>query len=505
VVVTVSVVPLIVHVPSGIAQLAFSVGGVLNPLVLSAKVNELPGAPLCDGFGTVTAGAPANVAVTEVFAEMLNMHVVLVLPLHAPPLQLVNVAPVFGTAVSVIAVPELNVLPVGDCAIVPGPLTAVVNSYWGGANVAVTDTLETIEKMQVGLVLLLHSPPDQFVKVAPVPGTAVRVISVPGGKVVPDGDWVMVPGPITLVVSVNPLKAAETVVFAVTTTLHVEFPPLPVHAPPQAVNVAPVFGTAVKFTVVLLAKEVPVGVCVIVPGPVTLVVNVYFVTVVTAVPVKFEEISAPPGPLIFKIAARAPRASGANVTVTVQAEPTGTGALHVLLAVKSPVFEPVIVTDETVIGPVPVEPFFSWNVSGEEEPTVVSGNRIGDGATRTGSGVGGGAAMAVPEMESVRVLTLVVSVSVPVNVPTSVGANFTVAMQFAAGATGAEHVFVTEKLGSPLTETLETVSGPYPWFVRPTGYVVDWPTWTGPPNPTDSPGLTHSTAVSTSAGEPLRT
>jgi hypothetical protein len=127
VVVTVSVEPLTVHVPPGIVQLAVYVGGVLNPLALSANVNALPAAPLCDGFGTTTAGAPANVAVTEVFAEMLNVHVVLVLPAHAPPLQLVNVAPALGTAVNVIAVPDANEVPVGDCVTVPGPVAVVVS------------------------------------------------------------------------------------------------------------------------------------------------------------------------------------------------------------------------------------------------------------------------------------------------------------------------------------------------------------------------------------------
>jgi hypothetical protein len=127
VVVTVSVEPLTVHVPPGIVQLAVYVGGVLNPLALNANVNALPADPLCEGFGTTTAGAPANVAVTEVFAEMLNVHVVVVLPAHAPPLQLVNVAPEPGTAVNVIAVPDANEVPAGDCVTVPGPVAVVVS------------------------------------------------------------------------------------------------------------------------------------------------------------------------------------------------------------------------------------------------------------------------------------------------------------------------------------------------------------------------------------------
>jgi len=104
-----------VHEPAGIEQLAVYVGAAENPAALSGNVNELPAAPVCDGVGVVTAGGVENVAVTDVFAEILNVHVVLVLPLHAPPDQLVNVAPVFGTAVKLIAVPDANEVPVGDC------------------------------------------------------------------------------------------------------------------------------------------------------------------------------------------------------------------------------------------------------------------------------------------------------------------------------------------------------------------------------------------------------
>ena len=50
-------------------------------------------------------------------------------------------------------------------------------------------------------------------------------------------------------------------------------------APPQFENVAPGFGTPVRFTVVLFPNDVPVGDCVIVPGPATLVENVNFVAV----------------------------------------------------------------------------------------------------------------------------------------------------------------------------------------------------------------------------------
>jgi hypothetical protein len=89
---------LIAHEPAGIEQLAAYVGVVENPVAVSGNVNEPPAAPVCDGVGVVTTGGLENAAVTDVFAEMLNAHAVLVLPLHAPPDQLVNVAPVLGTA-----------------------------------------------------------------------------------------------------------------------------------------------------------------------------------------------------------------------------------------------------------------------------------------------------------------------------------------------------------------------------------------------------------------------
>jgi hypothetical protein len=114
------------------------VGVVANPAALSGNVKELPAAPVCDGVGVVTAGGPEKVAVTDVLAEILKVQVVL-LPLHAPPDQLVNVAPVFGTAVSMIEVPDANEVPVGDCVMVPGPLTVVVSVYCASANLAVID------------------------------------------------------------------------------------------------------------------------------------------------------------------------------------------------------------------------------------------------------------------------------------------------------------------------------------------------------------------------------
>ena len=114
VVVTVNVVPLMVQVPSGIEQLAVSVGGAVNPLVVIGKVKAVPADPIWVGCDGVTIGAAVNVAVAVVFAVMVKAHAAVVLPAHAPA-QLVNVAPVFGTAVKVIDVPDAKLVPVGAC------------------------------------------------------------------------------------------------------------------------------------------------------------------------------------------------------------------------------------------------------------------------------------------------------------------------------------------------------------------------------------------------------
>jgi hypothetical protein len=279
VVVTVSVEPLTVHVPPGIVQLAVYVGGVLNPLALSANVNALPAAPLCDGFGTTTAGAPANVAVTEVFAEMLNVHVVLVLPAHAPPLQLVNVAPALGTAVNVIAVPDANEVPVGDCVTVPGPFTAVVSVNCGGpANVAVTVVFSEILNVHAMLVTPAHAPPDQPVNVAPEFGMAIRLIAVPHANEFPVGVCETVPGPLIIVVNVYFCvveKVPDTWIFPVIVKTHTGFVLPPHAAPTQLVNVAPASGTAVAVITVPDAKVVPGGDNVTVPGPLVLNDTVY--------------------------------------------------------------------------------------------------------------------------------------------------------------------------------------------------------------------------------------
>ena len=100
-------------------------------------------------------------------------------------------------------------------------------------------------------------------------------------------------------------------------------------------------------------------------------------------------------------------------------------------------------------------------MSGEEEPVAVSGNRIGFGAWKIGSGIGGGGVTDVADIANARVPTLVSIVSVPVNVPTDVGVKVTPVAQFPrGGAMGDVHWFERVRLGSPVTVMFEIVSGP---------------------------------------------
>jgi hypothetical protein len=96
-------------------QVAVKVGVVVNPATLIANVNTFPADPVCEGCVTVTAGFAAKVAVTLVFATMLKVHTAFVLPEHAPPDQLMNVAFEFGTAVRVRDVFAPNDAPDGAC------------------------------------------------------------------------------------------------------------------------------------------------------------------------------------------------------------------------------------------------------------------------------------------------------------------------------------------------------------------------------------------------------
>ncbi len=103
----------------------------------------------------------------------------------------------------------------------------------------------------------------------------------------------MVPGPTALVVSDTfAAKFAVTVVLTLRTMVHVVGAALEHVTPLQLTKDELALGVSVRVMVVLFGKDVPVGDCVIVPGPATLVENVNFATVVTAVPVKLHR-SAP--------------------------------------------------------------------------------------------------------------------------------------------------------------------------------------------------------------------
>jgi hypothetical protein len=320
------------HAPDQLVKDAFAAGTAVSVI----DVPELKLAPVGDcmivpGPLTVVVSvycAAANVAVTDVFAEMLKAQIVLVLPLQAPPDQLVNVAPLFGTAVSVIAVPDANEVPVGDCVIVPGPTTFVANENWPPENVAVTVVFAlSVTIHTVGTVLGTQALDDvQLTNVAPALAKAVRTTSEPGANEVPVGDCVIVPGPTTLVVSVTLVaKFAVTIAFEFSTTVHVVAPERVQVAPVQLTNEEFALGVSVSVMVVLFGNDAPVGDCATVPGPMTLAENVNFVTVVTAVPVNAEPVSAPLGPLILSVAARPPKACGAKVIVIEHDDPTAIG------------------------------------------------------------------------------------------------------------------------------------------------------------------------------------
>ena len=167
----------------------------------------------------------------------------------------------------------------------------------------------------------------QLTNVAPALGKAVRTTSELGANDVPVGDCVMVPGPTTLVVRETfAAKFAVTTSFEFSTIVHVVAPARVQVAPVQLTKEEFALGVSVTVMVVLFGNDVPVGDCVIVPGPTTLVENVNFVTVVTAVPVNVAPVSAPLGPLILSVAARPPKACGANVIVIEHDDPTAIGA-----------------------------------------------------------------------------------------------------------------------------------------------------------------------------------
>ena len=219
----------------------------------------------------------------------------------------------------------------------PGPTTLVVSENCGELNVAVTVVFAfSVTRHSVAGVLGKHALDGaQLTNVAPVLGTAVRTTCEPAANVVPVGDCVIVPGPTTVVVSVTfAAKFAVATVFAFSTALHVVAVLAAQVTPLQLTNVAFALGVSASVIVVLFAKDVPAGDCVTVPGPTALLENVYFVTVVTPVPVKVAPVSTVLGPLILIPAARPPKACGANVMVIEQDAPTAIGAAVQLLVAE---------------------------------------------------------------------------------------------------------------------------------------------------------------------------
>jgi hypothetical protein len=212
---------------------------------------------------------------------------------------------------------------------VPGPTALVDSETCGPLNVAVTVVLAfgwTIHT--VGTVLGKQPLDDvQLTSMVPALGKAVRTTSEPGANEVPVGDCVIVPGPTTLVVSVTLVaKFAVTTTFEYSTIVHVVAPARVQITPVQLTNEEFALGVSVSVMVVLFGNDAPVGDRVIVPGPTTLVENVNFVTVVTAVPVIAEPVSAPLGPLIPSVTSRPPKVCGANVIVIEHDDPTAIGA-----------------------------------------------------------------------------------------------------------------------------------------------------------------------------------
>jgi hypothetical protein len=128
-----------------------------------------------------------------------------------------------AVVVTVSVLPEIVQLPAGieQLAVSVGLVVKPVSLIWnvkalpadpvcegcdgvtagGAVKVAVTLVVAFRANVQTGLVLAAQAP-VQLVKVAFAPGTAVNVMDVPALKLAPVGDWVMEPGPTTLVVSV---------------------------------------------------------------------------------------------------------------------------------------------------------------------------------------------------------------------------------------------------------------------------------------------------------------
>ncbi len=139
----------------------------------------------------------------------------------------------------------------------------------------------------VGAVFGTHALAGvQLTNCCPKFGEAFSVTVVPGANDVPVSCCETVPPPTTTRLNITFVaNVAEALVSWFKTNVQGTLPLL-AHGPLlQLMKDELEFGVGVSVIVVLFANEVPVGVCVIVPGPETLVENVYFVTVVTPLPV----------------------------------------------------------------------------------------------------------------------------------------------------------------------------------------------------------------------------
>jgi len=233
----------------------------------------------------------AKLAVTVVAAPSVTEQVPV--PAQPPPLQPVKVEPAAGAAVSVTAVPLANEaehvvpqeMPAGALVTVPlpAPLRLTVSVKVGSAKVAVT--VVALLSVTVHVPVPEQPPPLQPVNVEPAAGVAVNVTTVPFAYAamhvepheMPAGLLVTVPipEPVLFTVSVEAwtAKAAATVVFAPSVTVHV---PVPEQPPPlQPEKREPAAGVAVSVTAVPLANEaeqvapqaMPAGALVTVPLP----------------------------------------------------------------------------------------------------------------------------------------------------------------------------------------------------------------------------------------------
>src|SRR5439155_4021504 len=211
----------------------------------------------------------AKLAATVVAAPSVTEQVPV--PAQPPPLQPVKVEPAAGAAVSVTAAPLANEaehvvpqeMPAGALVTVPlpAPLRLTVSVKVGSAKVAVT--VVALLSVTVHVPVPEQPPPLQPVNVEPAAGVAVNVTTVPFAYAamhvepheMPAGLLVTVPIPEPMLFAVSveawTAKAAATVVFAPSVTVHV---PVPEQPPPlQPEKREPAAGVAGCVPAVVLA------------------------------------------------------------------------------------------------------------------------------------------------------------------------------------------------------------------------------------------------------------